>query len=163
MATELKSEERIPLTAAGRQRIEDEIGRVETRMAELRELVAEAHDDRTADDDERAAAFAMLDELGRQEAKLLELRAILERAVDATPPKADVVDIGTVVRVRDEDGEESVYTVVNPAEAAPSQGRVSTGAPLGQALVGHKAGEKVMVQAPSGAWQLDILEIGLAA
>src|SRR3954449_3752489 len=95
-----KPEERIPLTSAGRQRIEDEIARVEARMAELRELVTEAHDDRTADDDERAAAFGMLDELGRQEAKLLDLRAILDRAVDATPEHADVVDIGSVVQVR---------------------------------------------------------------
>jgi transcription elongation factor GreA len=158
-----KPEERIPLTSAGRQLIEDEIARVEARMAELRELVTEAHDDRTADDDEKAAAFGMLDELGRQEAKLLDLRAILDRAVDATPEHADVVDIGSVVRVRDSDGEESVYTLVNPAEAAPSQGRVSTGAPLGRALVGHRAGEKVRVDAPSGAWELDILEIGLAA
>ena len=118
-------DDRIPLTAAGRRQIEDEIARVEAQIAEL--------------------------------------RAILERAVDAAPQKADVVDIGTVVRVRDSDGEESVYTVVNPAEAAPSQGRVSTGAPLGRALVGHKAGEKVRVDAPSGAWELDILEIGLAA
>jgi transcription elongation factor GreA len=156
-------EERIPLTSAGRQRIEEEIARIDTRLAELRELVVEAHDDRSADDDERADAFAMLDELGRQEAKKLHFQAILDRAVDAAPAKADVVDIGTVVRVRDEDGEESTYTVVNPAEAEPSQGRVSTGAPLGKALVGHKAGEKVTVQAPSGAWELDILEIGLAA
>lgn len=163
MTMPLRPEERIPLTSAGRERIEGEIARIEARMAELRDLVAEAHDDRTADDDERAAAFALLDELGRQEAKLAELRAILDRAVDATPSRADVVDIGTVVRVRDADGEESVYTVVNPAEAAPSQGRVSTGAPLGRALVGRRAGEKVLVDAPSGAWEMEILEIGLAA
>jgi transcription elongation factor GreA len=159
----MTSDERIPLTTAGRQRIEEEIARIEGRLAELRELITEAHDDRSADDDEKADAFAMLDELGRQEAKKLHLEAILDRAVDAAPAKADVVDIGTVVRVRDADGEESVYTVVNPAEAAPSQGRVSTGAPLGRALVGRRAGEKVTVDAPSGAWELDIIEIGLAA
>ena len=156
-------DERIPLTAAGRQKIEDAIAEVDARVAELRDLVAEAHDDRSADDDERADAFTMLDELGRQEAKKMHLQGILDRAVDVTPQQIDTADIGTVVRVRDEDGEESVYTLVNAAEAAPSQGRVSTGAPLGRALVGRRAGEKVTVEAPSGAWELDILEIGLAA
>jgi transcription elongation factor GreA len=155
--------EHIPLTAAGRQRIEEEIARIDARMADLRELVVDAHDDRSADDDERAAAFALLDELGRQEAKRMHMQGILDRAVDVAPAAADVADVGTIVRVRDSDGEESVYTLVNPAEAAPSQGRVSAGAPLGRALVGHKAGEKVTVDAPSGAWELDILEIGLAA
>ena len=156
-------DDRIPLTAAGRRQIEDEIARVEAQIAELRDLVVEAHEDRTADEDERAAAFAMLDELGRQEARLVELHAILERAVDAAPEKAEVADIGTTVRVVDPEGEELTYTLVNPAEAAPSQGRVSTGAPLGKALVGHRAGEVVTVDAPSGAWDLRILEIGLAA
>jgi transcription elongation factor GreA len=163
MEKKMIQEEHIPLTSAGRQRIEEEIARVDARLAELRELIAEAHDDRSADDDEKADAFAMLDELGRQEAKKLHLQAILDRAVDAAPAEADVVDIGTVVRVRDADGEETVYTVVNAAEAEPGRGRVSTGAPLGRALVGHRAGEKVTVDAPSGAWELDILEVGLAA
>ena len=156
-------DDRIPLTAAGRRQIEDEIARVEAQVVELRDLVAEAHEDRTADEDERAAAFALLDELGRQEARLVELHAILERAVTAAPAKAEVADIGTTVRVVDPEGEELTYTLVNPAEAAPSMGRVSTGAPLGKALVGHRAGEVVTVDAPSGAWDLRILEIGLAA
>ncbi len=157
------ADDRIPLTAAGRRQIENEIARVEAQVAELRDLVAEAHEDRTADEDERAAALAMVDEIGRLEARLVELRAILERAVDAAPAKAEVAGIGTTVRVVDPDGEELTYTLVNPAEAAPSLGPDTTGAPLGQALVGHKPGDVVTVNAPSGAWDLRILDIGLAA
>src|SRR5207248_39143 len=79
--SERMSSERVPLTTSGRRQIEDEAGRLQTRLAELRDLLEDAHADRTADDDERAAALALLDEYARLEARLSELRAILESAV----------------------------------------------------------------------------------
>src|SRR5215510_11153143 len=81
--SERMSTERVPLTASGRRQIEDEVERLQTRLAELRDLLEEAHADRTADDDERAAALALLDEHARIEARLAELRVILESAIDA--------------------------------------------------------------------------------
>src|SRR5205823_7315673 len=127
--------------------------RLQGRIDELRELLEDARADRTADDDERAAALNLLDEHARAEARLAELNAILESAVDAPAAVGDVVAVGTVVKVRDEDGELENYTIVTPAEAAPTDGRVSINSPLGQALAGHKVGDKATVAAPSGSWQ----------
>ena len=157
------SSERVPLTASGRRQIEDEARRLQRRQAELRDLLEEAHADRTADDDERAAALALLDEHARLEARLAELRAILESALDASPVATDVAGLGTMVRVREDDGTEETYTLVSPAEAAPTAGRVSVNSPLGQALVGKRKGEKAVVAAPSGSWQVEVVAIEAAA
>jgi transcription elongation factor GreA len=147
------------LTAAGREQLQAEIARVVAQLGELRDLIAEAHEDRTADEDERAAAFAMLDELGRSEARLAELHAILERAIDAAPADRKTVGVGSVVRVREDDGSEVVYTLVTAAEAAPASGRVSVHSPIGRALQGHHAGDEVTVEAPAGRWALQIVAI----
>ena len=68
-----------------------------------------------------------------------------------------------MVRVREDDGTEETYTLVSPAEAAPTAGRVSVNSPLGQALVGKKKGEKAVVAAPSGSWQVEVVAIEAAA
>ena len=117
--------ERVPLTTSGRRQIEDEAQRLQMRLAELRELLEDAHADRTADDDERAAALALLDEHARLEARLSELRAILESALDGPPVATDVAGLGTMVRVREDDGTEETFTLVSPAEASPTNGWVS--------------------------------------
>jgi transcription elongation factor GreA len=156
---QIRGDDRIPLTAAGRQKLQAEVARVDASMEELRNLIATAQEDRTADEDERAAAFAMLDELGRSGARRAELLAILERAVDAAPAERETVGVGSVVRVREDDGVEAVYTLVDPAEAAPASGRVSIESPIGRALEGHRAGDEVVVEAPAGRWALKIVAI----
>jgi transcription elongation factor GreA len=155
----VKGDERIPLTMAGREKLQAEIARVEARLEELRDLVFEAHEDRTADEDERAAAFARLDDLGRSQARLAELHAILDRAVDVAPTDRKTVVVGSVVRVQEDDGAEAVYTLVTPAEAAPASGRVSIQSPIGRALQGHHPGDEVAVEAPAGRWTLKIVAI----
>lgn len=155
--------ERVPLTASGRHQLEEEIVRLRTHIDELREMLEDARADRTADDDERAAALGLLDEHARSEARLAELSAILASALDAPPAAADVVAVGTIVKVKDEDGEVESYTVVTPVEAAPSAGRVSINSPLGQALAGHKVGDRATVVAPSGSWDVEIVSIEPAA
>jgi transcription elongation factor GreA len=155
--------ERVPLTASGRRQLEDEALRLRGRINEMRDLLEDARADRTADDDERAAALNLLDEHQRAEARFAELTAILESAIDAPKASGDVVDVGTVVKVRDDDGELESYIVVTAAEAAPSAGRVSINSPLGQALAGHKVGDRATVAAPSGSWNVEILSIAPAA
>jgi len=42
------------------------------------------------------------------------------------------------------------YVIVGAAEAKPTAGLISNESPLGQALLGSKAGDKVVVAAPGG-------------
>jgi transcription elongation factor GreA len=56
-------------------------------------------------------------------------------------------------------GREQCFTLVAPTEASPAQGRLSVQAPVGRALLGHHAGETVMVRTPRGEQALDVLSV----
>src|SRR5258708_2052827 len=84
----------------------------------------------------------------RRGARVSELQSIVERAVEAAPTERGTIGLGSIVRVKEDDGAEATYTVVSPAEAAPANGRVSVESPLGKALEGHHAGDEVTVEAP---------------
>jgi transcription elongation factor GreA len=71
----------------------------------------------------------------------------------------DTVKIGSLVRVRDRDGEE-VFTIVGGEEADAMLMRISLESPLGIALLGRAAGDQVKVRAPGGLRAVTILGIG---
>ena len=45
---------------------------------------------------------------------------------------------------------DEIYQIVGAAEANPSDGKLSAKSPIGAALIGHKRGDKVKVNAPGG-------------
>ncbi len=49
------------------------------------------------------------------------------------------------------------FRIVDPAEAALDEVRISAEAPLAQALLGHKVGERVAVHGPGGSYGCRIL------
>lgn len=51
------------------------------------------------------------------------------------------------------------YTIVGSAEADPMNGRISNESPVGQALLGHKTGEKITIDTPDGEVVFKILKI----
>lgn len=51
------------------------------------------------------------------------------------------------------------YRLVGTVEADPMNNRISNESPVGRALLGHKAGEIIDVEAPAGVIKLEILEI----
>jgi transcription elongation factor GreA len=57
-------------------------------------------------------------------------------------------------------GEEALHELVGAIEADVGNGRVSIDAPVGRALVGGRAGERVAVSTPRGPTTLEILEVG---
>lgn len=68
------------------------------------------------------------------------------------------VRIGSLVRVRDHDGEEE-YTIVGGEDADLVTRRISTESPLAMALLGHAEGEQVKVRAPGGLRAVTILRV----
>jgi transcription elongation factor GreA len=71
--------------------------------------------------------------------------------IDASELSADVVRVGSVVNVKDEDtGSSLQYTIVGSTEASPAENKLSNESPVGKALLGHKKGDVVSVQLPSG-------------
>lgn len=73
----------------------------------------------------------------------------------------DRVGVGSRVKLRDlETGEEVEYLIVGALEADPAEHRISNQSPLGEALIGHQAGETLQVQTPGGPRSYVILSIG---
>ena len=51
------------------------------------------------------------------------------------------------------------YTLVNPHEANRAENKISVQSPIGKALLGHKLGDTVEVQVPSGVQRFEIKKI----
>ena len=93
----------------------------------------------------------------------LEERLLEARVVAADEISTDVVSIGSTVRLKDVDANQTVeYHIVGSAEANPAERKLSNESPVGRAIMGHKKGETVEVAAPRGALKFKILEIKLA-
>ncbi|HZN87847.1 MAG TPA: transcription elongation factor GreA [Thermoleophilaceae bacterium] len=100
---------------------------------------------------------AMLEkQIADLEEKLSVARIIDEKSVDT-----DVVNVGTLVHVKDQKTEKSTkFRLVGSAEADPSENKLSNESPVGRALIGHKRGETVTVPVPRGpARKLKITKI----
>ncbi len=69
------------------------------------------------------------------------------------------VGFGSWVTLEDQRGGLRTWRIVGPDEADASRGTVSAASPLGQALLGRRAGEVVRVDRPAGALEYTIREI----
>ncbi len=96
------------------------------------------------------------------EGRIETLQYILQNAAIAEAPGADgKVSVGTTVRLRDvATGEEVEYHIVGALEADPAERRISNQSPLGEALIGHQAGDTVEVQTPGGLSTYIIVSVG---
>jgi transcription elongation factor GreA len=52
-----------------------------------------------------------------------------------------------------------VYQIVGEDEADLKEGKISISSPIARALIGKSVGDVVMVQAPSGGREVEILEV----
>ncbi|MFC4276785.1 GreA/GreB family elongation factor [Achromobacter aloeverae] len=59
---------------------------------------------------------------------------------------SDVVTMRTRLKLRDEQGEDMIITLVYPSESDAASGRISVLSPLGLALVGHRVGQAIRWQ-----------------
>ena len=123
------------------------------RAAIVREIAtARAHGDLSENFEYHAAK----NEQGLLERRIRILRSRLDSAVIvAAGGGSDVVVVGSRVVVKDDSGE----TMELEISSVGGQGTVSPTSPLGEALLGRRAGETVDVQAPSGTWQATVVAI----
>lgn len=91
------------------------------------------------------------------EKMLAEAEVVEKRGV--SPDGQQVVGIGSRVRVKNEDGEEEVFTIVGSAEADARSGKISHQSPVGSALVGTKPGDQVDVKVPAGTRRFTVLAV----
>jgi transcription elongation factor GreA len=73
--------------------------------------------------------------------------------------KSKTVRMGMEVTFQEEGESPETVLIVGAAEANARESKVSNESPLGRALIGHKTGEKVTVEAPSGKFVVKIKSI----
>lgn len=101
-------------------------------------------------------------EQAKIEARIVELEAMLKNVeiIKDIKGAAKTVVVGVKVTVYDEEfDEEDVYFIVGSTEADPVNNKISDESPVGSALLGHKVGDVVSVEAPAGEIKLKIVKI----
>lgn len=101
-------------------------------------------------------------EQARVETEIAKLEKVLRDAVVISDKEIDLstVSIGTTVRVLDvEFKQEEEYHIVGSVEADADRAHISNESPVGAALIGHKVGEVVDIESPSGIFQMKIIDI----
>ncbi len=87
------------------------------------------------------------------EGRIAEIEAQLKhvRILDESQLSDETVHIGSKVRMRNGKGDKVEYKIVGSTESDPFNGMISDESPVGKAVLGHAAGDKVLVVMPSGA------------
>lgn len=92
--------------------------------------------------------------------KELELLLATARVIDEGSVAAGSIQVGSKVTIHEEGaGDEEIYTIVGAAETDPAEGLISNESPLGKALLNHKAGDTVQVEAPAGAFTIVVVKV----
>ncbi|MBM3140481.1 MAG: transcription elongation factor GreA [Chloroflexi bacterium] len=149
------------LTREGLERLKAELKELRTvRRAEVAAAIREAQElgpdqqDGQYEDAKNQQAFL--------EGRISEIERMLERAVvidEEAAHKSKEVRVGSTVTLKTKDGKSRKFQLVGPAEANPSEGRISHESPVGRALLGKKRGEKVVVRAPGGDTEMTITTV----
>jgi transcription elongation factor GreA len=152
------------LTPEGHEKLKEEIELLSTvRRREVAERIKQAREfgdiAENSEYDDAKNEQAMLE----HRIALLEERFAHARVIEADEITSDVVSIGTKVRLKDIDANETVeYWIVGSAEANPSEHKLSNESPVGKAILGHKKGETVEVSVPRGSLKFKIMDIKAA-
>jgi len=155
------SDDRIWLTHEGHKRLKAELRTLKTvKRPEMSRVIGEAR--AHGDISENAEYDAAKEQQGLLERRIRELEDKLARAavVDDYPVDTDGAVLGCSVRLRDlKRDREVTYLLVGEIEADFSAGRMSVTSPVGKALIGKRAGDKVEVEVPAGILEFEILDV----
>ncbi|MCB2214127.1 transcription elongation factor GreA [bacterium] len=148
------------LTQEGYDRLQKELEYLRTeKRAEVADRLRDAMED--GELIENAELEAAKNEQSFVEGRIKELEILLANAkLIEENAKNDTIQVGSKVKVKEADYDPEEYVIVGHAEADPRLGRISNESPLGKALLNHKAGDKVNVEAPGGTFEIEILKVG---
>lgn len=111
---------------------------------------------------ENAEFDAAKDAQGLMEARIRQLeRTIRNAVVRESAAIAEQAAPGVIVAVREEGAEqvEEYYLATSPEDKLPGVRTVTTSSPLGSALVGKRAGESAVVEAPGGKFSVEVVSL----
>ena len=148
------------LTKEGKEELEKRLEFLKvTKRAEITERIKTARE--FGDLSENAEYDAAKNEQAMIEGEIQEIENKLKHAVIIKDgAKKGVVSLGSKVDIIDEESKElSSYEIVGTTEADVEAGRISNESPIGNALLGRKAGDTVKVVAPAGIISITIKKV----
>ena len=148
------------LTRSGKAEMEKELEYLKSvKRAEIAEAIKVARG--FGDLSENAEYTEARNEQSRIEGKILELEQTLRTAkVIDDVENLETVGIGTRVKLLDVDyDEEEVYQILGSSESDIKKNNITNESPVGKALIGHKVGDVVCIDAPGGVVRFKVLEI----
>ena len=148
------------LTAEGLKELEQELETLKTegrKDAAEKIKVARSYGDLS----ENAEYDEAMSDQAKLEARIREIEVMIKNAkvFDEAALGTEVVHIGSKVTLQNDQNLKVVYRIVGFAQANPDEGKISDECPVGKALLGHKVGETVLVEAPAGALEFKIVSI----
>ena len=149
------------LTKEGFQKLQDEL--VFLRTSKRQEVADRLHEAMEGGElIENAEYEAAKNEQAFVEGRIQELEVLLAAAhiIDDASAHADptVVSVGDTVMIQENEESPEEYTIVGAAEADPRSGKISNESPLGRALINHRPGDVITVDAPGGSFKVKLLK-----
>lgn len=154
----------ILLTSQGLKELEAELEDLKVRgRQEIKEKIQVALG--YGDLSENAEYDEARNDQGKLEARISEIEDIISRAklIDEDALSTDVVQMGSKVTIKDiEYGDIYKYQIISSTSTSKDKGEdylTSDESPVAKALIGHKAGDIVDVEAPGGIIKYEVIEI----
>lgn len=152
----------VNLTPEGYARLQARLEMLHQEMRRLSQEIRRAAADK--DVRENAPLEAAREQQGHIASQIRVLEATLKSARVLKPEQGQEaggrVRLGSRVHLLDlVRGREVVYHLVDPREADPLKGQLSTASPVGKALMDRAEGEEVEVKAPRGTLRYRILRV----
>lgn len=146
------------LTSAGLQKLQHELKiLINEKRKEIIERIREAaaHGDLSENADYAQAR----EEQSFIEGRILEIEDIVKNAeIITTNSHHSAVSIGSTVHLK-VNGQEKKYTIVGSNEANPNESKISNESPVGNELLGKKAGDKFKISTSAGEMSYEIQSI----
>jgi transcription elongation factor GreA len=153
---------RHPLTKAGADRLREELTKLkkEDRPKVIAAIAeARAHGDLK----ENAEYHAAREQQGFIEGRIQHLESTISHAqlidVEKLNPGDRVVFGATVTLSDEETAEETTYQIVGDVEADIKHNRIAVSSPVSRALIGREVGDVVVVRAPAGDREYEIIGV----
>jgi len=153
---------KVPLTVSGAEKLRTELFELKT-VVRPRVINAIAEARAHGDLKENAEYHAAREQQSFSEGRIAEIEGKLSNAqvIDVTTMNAGgKVIFGATVEIEDIDSGEAVtYQIVGQDEADIKAGRISVGSTIARALIGKEVEDVVIVKAPVGDKEYEILSI----
>ncbi|WP_419785586.1 transcription elongation factor GreA [Pseudodesulfovibrio sp.] len=152
--------ERIPISKQGFEKIKNELEELKAQRPAIIQAIKEAREE--GDLSENAGYDAARERQGMLEARITYINSHM--------PLFDVLDLdtlggeraifGATVEVEDIDtGDTRTFTLLGPDDANHKKGSISVLSPMGKAVLGKEEGDEVIVDAPRGKIEYEIVSV----